>query len=80
MNCPRCDVNMKCDCSACTSNPKNDNIPGVLMSGDRKKDTIACGNCGLEAHIDEWEELSYFNYDEERSRVQTGLREGSAVS
>jgi hypothetical protein len=72
VKCPRCDVEMKCDCKACTS--RNAALvatfpeyarEGVLQTSEG--DSISCGNCGLTAHICEWEDLSYDLYYEERN-------------
>ena len=57
MECPRCDVNMKCSCRACLKNDRKIAQSGVYQVSEEKSDLIACGNCGLKAHIDEWSEL-----------------------
>lgn len=58
MYCPKCGNEMFCPCDVCSRLRREENgLNAVAWGYDIKRDTVACGNCGLQKHISWWKEL-----------------------
>lgn len=72
MYCPKCGNEMFCPCDVCSRLRREENgLNAVAWGYDIKRDTVACGNCGLQKHISWWKELETNFFDARYHKIES---------